>query len=67
MNNALHYPGFGHPANELRKYIKAVDCFTIMLNDGSIVHHEPDDPSLFTKWLKTHCVEDIRAKNDKVV
>lgn len=54
------YPGFEYPAHLLRKFICAVDIFTILLKDGKIVHHRAQDTQLFRRWLIAHLVEDIK-------
>jgi hypothetical protein len=60
-NEALDsYPGFEYPAHLLRKFICAVDIFTILLKDGKIVHHRAKDTQLFRRWLIAHLVEDIK-------
>ncbi|QNK64984.1 hypothetical protein H7F33_13370 [Pedobacter sp. PAMC26386] len=61
MNNATDtYPGFEYPAHLLRKFICAVDIFTILLKDGKIIHHRAENTDLFRGWLTAHLVEDIK-------
>ncbi|MBB6501964.1 hypothetical protein [Pedobacter cryoconitis] len=54
------YPGFDYPVQLLRKFICAVDIFTVLLKDGGIIHHRAPDPGHFRKWLLKHGIEDIK-------
>ncbi len=65
MNNTQYYPGFEHPASQLRKYIRAGDYFTIMLKNGIIIHHDAEHPDAFAEWLSAHHIEDIRKQDRK--
>ena len=38
-NTTETFPGFDYPAEQLSKFIAAGDTFTMLLKDGSIVHH----------------------------
>ncbi|MBB5634552.1 hypothetical protein HDE68_000437 [Pedobacter cryoconitis] len=56
------YPGFEYPVHLLRKFICAVDIFTILLQDGKIVHYRAADTNRFRSWLIAHQVEDIKPE-----
>jgi len=38
-----------------------MDTFIISLKNGEIVHHTPDDPGAFLRWLEEHNVRNISA------
>ena len=55
------YPGFDKPVSLIKKFKASGDLFTIMLWDGSIIHHTAQSPALFRKWLTDHRIEDIAS------
>lgn len=55
-----YYPDFEYPANSILKYIRALEFFTIMLQNKEIVHFTPADPASFEQWLKRNEIPDIR-------
>jgi hypothetical protein len=57
------YPDFNYPAAELVKFNKALNVFSILLKDRSIVHFEPNDGDSFYNWLMQHNVEDLRKES----
>jgi len=54
------YPGFDYPVQLLRKFICAVDIFTVLLEDGRIIHHRTRYPDQFREWLLRNGIEDIK-------
>lgn len=60
MNISSNYPEFEYDADQLSKFIAAADMVTIMLKDGSIIHHSPKDKASFIKWLLNNKVADIK-------
>ncbi|MYY43981.1 hypothetical protein EH155_15800 [Elizabethkingia anophelis] len=46
------YPEFEHRANCIIKYAEAIDIFTLLLKNGSIIHFKPRDPHSFRLWLQ---------------
>jgi hypothetical protein len=60
MKTAYFFPGFEHCVVQLRKYIQAYQVFTILLTDGRIVHHQPQNVTEFHNWLLLHEVENLR-------
>lgn len=58
-----NYPGFDHQPETLLKFIASSDIFTILLNNGAIIHYVPEDKNAFYKWLIHHKVEDIKLDN----
>ena len=61
------YPGFEYPAKELLKFLAALDFFTIMLIDGTIIHFTPDDANSFRHWLLLNKVTDMRNEKDWII
>jgi hypothetical protein len=60
MKTNYFFPGFDFCIVQLRKYIHAYEVFTILLTDGRIVHHQPQNVTEFRNWLSQHQVEDLR-------
>ncbi|HEY0668475.1 MAG TPA: hypothetical protein VGD22_09890 [Sphingobacteriaceae bacterium] len=58
---SYHYVDFEQPADRLCKFHSSGDLFTILLKDGTIIHHTPKDTALFKKWLLEHKIVDIRT------
>ena len=56
-------PGFGYTPDQLNRYIEASGIFTILLKNGLIVHHNPDDAETFRYWLSFYKVIDIRTQS----
>lgn len=67
MTSANSYPGFEYPASQLSKFLAASDFFTIMLNNGDIVHFIPKDMAAFLKWLSDNKIQNIRTEEGWVV
>jgi len=59
------FPQFMHSATELRKFLQANDMFTILLKNGTIIHHHPEDAVKFRNWLQAHHIEDLRTSISK--
>lgn len=59
-NNDKFSDDFPYTANELDKYIRADNLFTIMLKNREIVHYTTNDKVRFDQWLKQNNVSDIR-------
>ncbi|MET6998693.1 PH domain-containing protein [Chitinophaga defluvii] len=60
MDTPQFYHGFAYAAKELYQFIAAYDYFTILLDDGDIIHFTASDPDDFRKWLTAHNIPDIR-------
>lgn len=45
-NKVFHYP-----ANQIFKFLAALDFFTIMLTNGEVVHYKASDANSFRQWL----------------
>lgn len=67
MTTAFHYPGFEYSATELLKYITVLKDFTIMLKEGDIIQHTPDDETAFKRWLDGNYIQNIREEEGWVV
>lgn len=67
MSASSHYPGFKHPANQVLKFLAALDFFTIMLKNGDIVHYVASDVKAFRKWLTDNNIPDVRAEDGWVI
>jgi hypothetical protein len=51
---------FNHSPSEIKKYKTASDLFSILLIDGSIIHHTALDRIAFKKWLDDNEVECLK-------
>ncbi|WP_223706996.1 hypothetical protein [Niabella beijingensis] len=58
--NNEEFPGFDHTAEKINKYVEALGIFTILLKNGAIVHHNPNDVEGFRNWLKQKSIPNIR-------
>ncbi|WP_423147858.1 hypothetical protein [Rubrolithibacter danxiaensis] len=67
MTFVSHYPGFEYSIEQLYKFIAVHELFTIMLNDGRIIHFTPNDPDSFRQWLQKHQIQDIRREDGWVI
>ncbi|MFD2896100.1 hypothetical protein [Sphingobacterium arenae] len=57
------YPGFEYSADELKKYFSgASGFFSIMLENGEIINHHPEDPKSFRAWLDQNDVIDVQLQ-----
>ena len=56
--NAL-YTGFTYLAGELSAFTCSLDTFLILLNDGGVIRHQPDNPPRFRKWLIENNIRDL--------
>ncbi|TLU99389.1 hypothetical protein [Dyadobacter luticola] len=61
MKTNYFFPEFDYCIVQLKRFIHAYKVFTILLTDGRIVHHQPQNVSDFHKWLVQHGIEDLRA------
>ena len=52
---------FTFTPRQLSAFSVCMDTFIISLKNGEIVHHTPDDPSAFLRWLEEHNVRNISA------
>lgn len=64
-DTSQEFAGFEYPVTELAKYIRAGDIFTILLKNGSIIHHTIKEQELFEKWLLNNKIENIKQKDVK--
>jgi|GEM_PF-3763681 len=72
MNNACTtalYPGFGYAGNKLRRFSKAGALFSVLLDNGNIVHFAADKDQVqsFHEWLKSHLVIDVKDPVDNLL
>lgn len=67
MSAPSHYPGFDYPANQIFKFLAALDYFTIILKNGEIVHFKASDVNSFLKWLTDNNIPNIRAEDGWVI
>lgn len=67
MSASSHYPGFDYPANQIVKFLAALDFFTIMLKNGDVVHYKASDATSFSQWLLDNSVPDIRTEDGWVI
>ncbi len=67
MSASSRYPGFDYPANQIFKFLAALDFFTIMLKNGEVVHYKASDESSFRQWLKDNNIPDIRTEDGWVI
>lgn len=60
MSNKERISEFGYSVDQLKKYIGGdIGVFSIMLNDGSIVIHYPDNVNEFKDWLDENGVINV--------
>jgi len=64
MNTIATYPEFEYKASELKRYIEAVGLFSILLNNGEIVHYTPGSSTDFRKWLCCNNIINVRDSSD---
>ena len=57
------YPDFEFHSDELSKFIATADMVTIMLKNGSIIHHFPKDLPKFLNWLKENDITNLKEAN----
>lgn len=57
------FPSFPYAGDALIKYLFTSGVFTILLKDGKIVHHEPEDVAAFESWLNSCNVLDMRDED----
>lgn len=60
MTRDDRYDNFEYPASQISKYLYSAGIFTLMLEDGKITHHSPDDVEAFLEWLQSHNINDVR-------
>lgn len=60
MDTPQNYPGFGYAAKELYQFLAAYDYFTIILEDGDVIHFTASNPDDFRNWLDAHNIQDAR-------
>ena len=61
MDTPQYYPGFKYAAKELYQFLVAGGSyFTILLDDGDIVHFDAPDRDDFLLLLNAHNIPDIR-------
>jgi hypothetical protein len=58
------YPEFEYRASELKRYIEDVGLFSILLNNGEIVHYKPECSTDFRKWLSRNNITDVKNSED---
>ena len=67
MSASSHYPGFDYPANQIFKFLAALDFFTIILQNGEIVHYKASDEDAFRQWLTANNIPDVRTEDGWVI
>ncbi len=60
MNAEPEFQGFNHSISDVVRFLPSHDFFTIMLKNGKIVHHSPEDYHAFLAWLRSHQIPDVR-------
>lgn len=67
MSASSHYPGFDYPANQIFKFLAALDFFTIILKNGEVVHYKASDILSFSQWLTDNNISNIRTQDGWVI
>ena len=67
MSVSSHYPGFDYPANQIFKFLAALDFFTIILKNGEVVHYKASDILSFRQWLTDNNISNIRTEDGWVI
>lgn len=63
MNQTLTtetFADFPHPAKDIRRYIHALGRFTLLMQDGAVIHYRPQSSAQFLQWLELHEIPDVR-------
>lgn len=55
-----HFPNLNIALNQIKRFKETVGFFSMLLEDGSIVHHSPEDKDLFREWLLMNNVPEIK-------
>ncbi|WP_118975782.1 hypothetical protein [Taibaiella koreensis] len=61
VDPAASFPGFGYPATSLKRFQETAGAYSILLQNGNIVHFEPKDPVAFKNWLHSFKVPDASS------
>lgn len=56
-----YFAGFEYHSHEVCKFLQTYSTFTLMLTNGAIIHHQPEEALDFQRWLNYHKIEDIRV------
>lgn len=63
MTNNLsdnYFPNLDISLNQIKRFKETIGFFSMLLEDGSIVHHSPEDKERFRNWLLTNEVPEIK-------
>ncbi len=60
MNAEPEFKGFNYVISDVVRFLPSHDFFTIMLKNGKIVHHCPENYYDFLAWLRSHQIPDVR-------
>ncbi|MHA4740630.1 hypothetical protein [Dyadobacter sp. MSC1_007] len=53
------FPGFQYKSEQIIRFLQSGYTFTILLDNGKIIHHQPKDVNAFGAWLMAHHVPNI--------
>lgn len=59
-NAGLNYPNFSYLPIQIHKFVEAAGIFTLLLKDGNIIHHVPDEVTNFKNWLLANNIPDVK-------
>ncbi len=67
MPVSSNYSGFDYSANQIFKFLVALDYLTIILKNGEIIHHMASDATSFCQWLTENNIPNIRAEEGWII
>lgn len=66
MNEDI-YPGFQHPAGNVRAFVWGPYFFILQLRSGGVVRHSPADTEAFREWLCKGGAKDVVAAYEAAI
>jgi len=55
-----YFPNLNISLNQIKRFKETIGFFSMLLEDGSIAHHSPEDIELFRDWLLTNNIPEIK-------
>lgn len=57
-----YFPLLKHRSDEIIKFIANCGIFSLLLNNGKVIHFTPDDPDHFIEWLNRKGIKNIKGQ-----
>ncbi|MDR0262820.1 MAG: hypothetical protein LBJ04_06305 [Sphingobacterium sp.] len=61
-----YFPLLKHRSDEIIKFIANCGIFSLLLNNGKVIHFIPDDPDHFIEWLNRKGIKNIKGQQSNV-